>query len=440
MSSTLKGCAITALSNELLDLVSGCHPIVITLTEFKQIVLELEPTAASYSLRNNSRPKLHPPPPELASLRLTCKILNIIATPILFRTFWLSFDFGIQSNNSMKSFSMLAQSRLSKHVEALVIAPKHAVHRLDFQRLRYNLVQLACVLPINIAKLENLRSFQASACCPTAKSHQSLMLPEDLRTILTDTVGRTLAFLALQAPPSLSALELNLPLAYDFVQISKLQMTATSMTSVRGLDLQILDDSGTGGSLDHYESRSSIQALHPNSLYADGVVELLRFLPNLHSLNIAATHVLNMEGLKDANLCHLRALSLRRIRISAIGVHEIIRSGCWEQLKCLKLEECSLTSGKWQDVFSSIQGLRNLVDLTVSAVDYWQDWASLPTQQAVSLSFGLDNGQKYLTVDDKQAVQSLERAVQERRTRQDTSLYRLQIGFFNGPSDHGEFR
>lgn len=167
---------------------------------------------------------------------------------------------------------------------------------------------------------------------------------------------------------ALTDLRLTLPCTHNFLDLSN-AMSEGLMTQLQHLYIAISDAAGPGGSKDYLiwadEDEdgddgfplSNLQEEFPNDEYAAAVFNLAARCPNLESLGIVGTHVLDAESCAwTAHFPKLKSLLLKRIKISADRLRSLTvlpdRPATEAQLKKVLLEEMYLDSGEWNDVFA----------------------------------------------------------------------------------------
>lgn len=166
---------------------------------------------------------------------------------------------------------------------------------------------------------------------------------------------------------TLTDLRLSLPCTHNFLDLSR-AMSEGLVTQLRHLYLAISDAAGPGGSKDYLiwadEDEdgddgfplSNLQEEFPNGEYAATVFNLAARCPNLESLGIVGTHVLDAESCAwTAHYPKLKSLLLKRIKISADRLRCLTvlpdRPAAEAQLSKVLLEEVFLDHGEWHDVF-----------------------------------------------------------------------------------------
>lgn len=303
-------------------------------------------------------------------MRLTNRTLNKCATPRLFRTLSVNYDYTCRQNNSLERLARIADSPVSQFVKKLIVAPKNGVHRPDFEPLRTNLIHLACILPSAIKKLKNLQSLHVHGCAAILGWRHSLSFPEELRVLFTRILGHTLCLLTGSQTNNLTDLELHLPLAVDFSEIAHMHHVLLHNTELRRLAVQIQDNSGDGGHAHLHASQSVIQTLHPNRLHSRGLVDFVSLAPQITSLSISATHLLDLSDLAHVIFKNLRELVFERVEFCGAKLLAILSGEQRELLKHLELRDCALRCGAWRIVFAQLASLRGLKNLVIQNAVY----------------------------------------------------------------------
>ena len=210
-------------------------------------------------------------------------------------------------------------------------------------------------LPDILKSMPRLQSLQLET--PTWKSKGEIIpYAPDLDCVMLAALTHGLIDgLVIANLEGLTTLDLKLPCTHDFLELSE-KLSDATCNRLRHLGIGITDATGENGHRGYIQHAtrerdnddtypaSSLQKQYPNSVYNDGVFELVARCRNLITLEVSGTHYLNGSSLVLPDL--LITLKLRRIRFDASYLGTLL-----SQVSKIYLDDVELTTGFWNDVW-----------------------------------------------------------------------------------------
>ncbi|PSN71156.1 hypothetical protein BS50DRAFT_570561 [Corynespora cassiicola Philippines] len=331
----------------------------------------------------------------LRNLRLTCHLLNHVATPVLFGSLHITIN-GYWPTEGNDTFKILESCALGEN-DVVVNAKKLLIDLTDIDffktiahaeddglgsfrdRILDGLADAICALP----RLEVLRIDLESVAnkWPGERFEFSLQRTTQLISILVD------AFTSPSLSTHITTLYLSLFCTRDFEIISQ-SAPDLLLERIRHLYIQVVDGTGPWGN-DEYDRiysfaddymdetpYSNLQQLYPNRLHQQGVFDLIKKCKRLRSLGITGTQHLDLDSLEWARgKNELEILYLKRMRISATKCLEILSPGHAQALSDFRMErvqfsEVELKDGVWETIFKNLEKTPSLQFFGAENLDY----------------------------------------------------------------------
>jgi hypothetical protein len=187
-----------------------------------------------------------------------------------------------------------------------------------------------------------------------------------------DTVASTLRYVPL---PNLTELEVRFPITHDFGrffpnQTSSLQIPIRNITQrLRHLGLHV---GAYADALDQTYRRSPVvpeYAARPRSTHATQLFRIVEAAPNLESLALHSSSILDIDSLAFPRSLCLRSLYLGGVSISSHVLLSLINQSL-ENLRYSKFWVAQLKSGTWHEVLRQMCKLPHLLDINISRSSY----------------------------------------------------------------------
>ncbi|KAF2114815.1 hypothetical protein BDV96DRAFT_599993 [Lophiotrema nucula] len=301
----------------------------------------------------------------LTNLRLTCRRLNIIASDILYRHFYVlisGWDYA-DFDGAAKLITNIVGGRSAINGTARKLLlnladPEFFSHSIGYPAVfRDDLVKRIPKILTELPKLETLRVDIASS---DGIYRQSVKFDLARAADFTSTLADGISYANLQ---NLSSLYLTLLCTQDFEVLAR-RLPVSVCERIQHLYLAVADGTGPGGTdiFNRYMQNvewlpSNLQAVSPNLQHQQGLFDFVAKCENITSLAICATQHLNVDLLNWRHLPKsLEVLYLNRLQASSEGLRRLMWPAPEEDpgrcgLERVQFTDMELTQGTWEEIF-----------------------------------------------------------------------------------------
>lgn len=346
-------------------------------------------------LMHLQRPPLWPDWKTLSSLRLSCQALNEVASPVLFRGYYILICSDLTGVSSFPDTILRlipSQSNINLYVKKLWFSftgtdffgtddpsgpdtTKEAI----WDRIANEIPEIIARFP----KLDVLRIDTGGFDSPEANYQRLLHL--DRCTKLRTGLASALSKPDLQ----LAKLYLTLLCTHDFEVLCQ-SIPDSTFQNLQHLFVAIADGTGPGGDDqyiytgqydDYYDGDSEIwysnlQEAYPNIKHQNELFKLVSKCTNLTSLAICGTQHLDADLLDwSPDFSALEHVYLNRIEISADNLNKLFspapdQNSIDFRLSAIQCTQVQLKSGTWEQVFRHLETVPTFRYICATNLDY----------------------------------------------------------------------
>ena len=319
--------------------------------------------------------------PDIARARLVNRTFCNCATPLLFQEFNACYSESYRENATTWASRLLqlSFSPLANHIESITIGfDSYSLPSL--KNLDEYLLEGAYILPSLISACRKLRVLDIQS-----PGKHDRMLPDGISyRIFMKTLGQVFRVTCQKADDvNFDGIKISLPCTHDYIDLISQQFPSDIaslsfhrlMRSIRHLDVTVTDSSGNGGQRYWQESESEGQVKYPNQSYQNGFWDFIGSAPDLRSLCVRCTHVLDFDRLQINTLVNLQELSLSRVQMSQSHFLRLASQNA-STLRAIELGFVQLDSGTWESTLLQLCSLPVLDSFFMESCGYTNAGAS----------------------------------------------------------------